>query len=442
MEVKITSARHNTHASQLQKAFTTTELVALRFEFNRFDADNSNTIDKEELRQVVKNLSGGVELSDQQLKDLMAEVDDDESGEIDWEEYLELIINLRTGRGLREGAVSGLLSRPPLVLVVEAELGHRSFVVRLLKEVRLNPQLVPQGKLDIVDFKSAAEALDFMRELPPSRKCCFCICDNHGILANKFCQDLEAECLVPPPVVYFAIRKSKGDPAPHLVQQHILKENFDAGVAQSLIETFCVAEVPRDDDEGPTTASGHLRKNGMIGGRGKQGHRGHGKKGIAKTHMVRAPKSFDRARWTGALGSLSPRALSQLAVVGGATEGTSKVYHINPVELVKIEAEKQHEIDVEEEKQRQKREGEEAIRLAEEEERLRLPVWKLLVSDGYVRTCSGLHFIETSEIEGEIETPRPPPKSPRSSGWSPRYSPRHNKLMNTSSLHNSPSSSR
>ena len=193
--------------------------VALRFEFNRFDIDNSNTIDKDELRQVVKCLSGGFELTDIQLTELMSEVDDDQSGEIDWEEYLELITNLRSGHGLRSGAISGLLSRPPLILVVEAELGHRKFVVKLLKEARLDPVLIPQREVEVVDFKSAEEALEFMRTLPPSRKCCMCICDTHGVLANKFCKDLEMECLNPPPVVFFATVAKGGDPLPHLVRK-------------------------------------------------------------------------------------------------------------------------------------------------------------------------------------------------------------------------------
>ena len=98
------SIHRNSIAAQLQKSFTTSELVALRFEFNRFDVDNSNTIDKEELRQVVKNLSDGVELSDQQLGELMAEVDDDGSGMLEFEEFLKIIKGGQNGGSDDDGS--------------------------------------------------------------------------------------------------------------------------------------------------------------------------------------------------------------------------------------------------------------------------------------------------------------------------------------------------
>jgi hypothetical protein len=437
----------NSAAQELQKAFTTSELVALRFEFNRFDVDNSNTIDKDELRQVVKNLSGGVELTDQQLTELMDEVDDDCSGEIDWEEYLELIINLRTGRGLRSGAVSGLLSRPPLVLVVEAELGHRSFVKRLLKEVKLDSQTIPQGKIEVVDYKSAEEALEFMRELPPSRKCHFCICDTHGVLADKFCHQLQTECLVPPPVIYFSTEKHTGDPVPHLVQQHVLKEEFDLRTAERLIETFCRPDHVRDDEDELTTKSGRLKKKGMIGGRSRQGHSHSGagrtfrKKNTinVKTRLVRAPKSFAKDRFTGSLSALSPRALAQLAVVGGAgNQESPRIFHVDPKAIEIEAAEQQRLIDEERARQQHQQHLEEDARRVEAEEVTRLPLWKMMVlpEGKRVRTCSGLHFVDSSVLEGEIEqTPRPPEKR-----WSPRGtrrpSPRHHRITTL----NSPSS--
>jgi hypothetical protein len=479
------SIHRNSIAAQLQKSFTTSELVALRFEFNRFDVDNSNTIDKEELRQVVKNLSDGVELSDQQLGELMAEVDDDGSGEIDWEEYLELIIALRSGRGLRAGAVSGLLSRPPLIMVVEAELGHRKFVVRLLREVRLDSDLIPQGKIEVVDFKDAESALDFMRNLPPSRKCALCICDTHGVLATKFCSDLETECLVPPPVAFFATEKHKGDPLPHLVQQYILKDNFDARTAERLVESFCIEKDSSiDHDNDPTTKSGHLRKKGMIGGRGRQGHSSGTTNGTyrkkntvaAKTRLVRAPKSFAKNRWKGALSALSPRALAQLAVVGGGGEGSAgpKVFHVDPKAKAAEEAEERRLIEEKEAQIIHENELMRQIYIEKQKELNRPPSWKLLVTKDIVRTCSGLHYVDSSTYEGEITSPRLPenngvwsPRSPRSpmspmlihlnrrseendvgnvlspvspvSPSSPnRPSPRHNKLQ---LIHSSPSQS-
>ena len=455
------SVRRDTKAARLQKSFTTSELVALRFEFNRFDVDNSNTIDAEELRQVVKNLSDGVELTDPQIAELMAEVDDDESGEIDWEEYLELIINLRTGRGLRSGAVSALLSRPPLILIVEAELGHRKFMSRLLKEANLAKFGIPQKKIDIVDYKSADEALEFMRTLPPSRKCCLCICDTHGILADKFCADLETECLVPPPVAYFATEKHKGDPLPHLVQQYILKDSFDERTVERLVEQFCVEPDIPDHDDDPTTASGHLRKKGMIGGRGR--HHGHSNstKGsgthrkkntlTVKSRLIRAPKSFAKSRWKGALSALSPRALAQLAVVGGAAEGTSKIFLANPKAKEAEEAEERRLLEEELAQRKHEEELLKQIKIAKEIEMNRLPVWKVLVSEGLVRTCSGLHYVDASAIEGEIPSPRRPetsrfspnlprtPRTPRTPRPSEQDSPRHNNLM---SLHASPSAAK
>ncbi len=432
-------AVHSSVTVGLQKHFTSTELVALRYEFNKFDADNSNSIDKHELAKVVQHL--GAELTEEQIHGLMLEIDEDDSGEIDWEEYLELMIKLRTGAGIEQGAVSGLLSRPPLIVVVEAELGQRKYLCKLLRQVKMPRHLIPQGHVEVVDFKSAELAMEYISDMPPSRRCALCVLDTHGILANKFCAALSAECLVPPPVVFFAMSKNQGDPMPHIVKRTVLKEQFDERTALQLVESFCIPDDVHDHTEGPTTKSGHLRKNGLIGGRGRRGHgRSHGHKGgsyrkganiTVKPRLVRPKNCFAKTRWKGALSALSPRALAQLSVVGTGGE-QPKVFHVS--EQWKEQDRKERE--EEEERQRLYRErkarraGEEAAARRLQEE-MALPLWKMQLADTMggtakmiaagtsprsglpldaVRTCSGLHFVGDAvrrSWEGTI--PQPPP---------------------------------
>eukprot|EP00941_MAST-03F_sp_MAST-3F-sp1_P004332 g4332.t1 len=60
--------------------------------FNSFDADNSGSIDAEELRSVLEGL--GQEPSEEELLLLIEEADEDGSGEIEFEEFIPLVKSL------------------------------------------------------------------------------------------------------------------------------------------------------------------------------------------------------------------------------------------------------------------------------------------------------------------------------------------------------------
>ena len=139
------------------------------------------------------------------------------------------------------------------------------------------------------------------------------------------------------------------------------------------------------------------------------------------------------------MSALSPRALAQLAVVGGAgNQESPRIFHVDPKAIEIEAAEQQRLIDEERARQQHQQHLEEDARRVEAEEVTRLPLWKMMVlpEGKRVRTCSGLHFVDSSVLEGEIEqTPRPPEKR-----WSPRGtrrpSPRHHRITTL----NSPSS--
>eukprot|EP00946_MAST-07B_sp_MAST-7B-sp1_P003387 g3387.t1 len=297
--------------NQMQKVFTPSQLVALRAEFNLHDADGSGEIEVAELASVVQTLGG--QLTDEQMRDLFNEVDADRSGTISWEEYLALMVSLRTGRGLRSGAVAGLLARPPLVLLVEAEKGNQKYVTKLLEAIRMPPTIVSQGRVEVVAHRTAESAMEWLLSLPPSRRIAMIIIDSHGIRADDFCARLRTEMLSTPPVVYFAAEKRGSIVLPHEVKRYVLKEQMDEHVARDLVEMFCGIEEVHDPNDVPRHASGHRKKDGMIGGRGGTGHRL--RKG---THIIRPPSVFAKSRWKGALGELSLRARQQLSEIGGA----------------------------------------------------------------------------------------------------------------------------
>lgn len=63
----------------------------LRLVYDFFDVDKSGTMDYDELKKACKIL--GFSLKKQEIKKLLAEVDNDKSGQIDFNEFLEFIIS-------------------------------------------------------------------------------------------------------------------------------------------------------------------------------------------------------------------------------------------------------------------------------------------------------------------------------------------------------------
>jgi len=96
----------NARRADIERMFTRVQLEALREQFDEADADNSDSIDANELMAVCQSL--GENLSMKQVKALIAEVDDDGSGEIEWEEYL-IIMGKKRNDAMKKG--SGLFQK-------------------------------------------------------------------------------------------------------------------------------------------------------------------------------------------------------------------------------------------------------------------------------------------------------------------------------------------
>ena len=96
----------NARRADIERMFTRVQLEALREQFDEADADNSDSIDANELMAVCRSL--GENLSMKQVKALIAEVDDDGSGEIEWEEYL-IIMGKKRKDAMKKG--SGLFQK-------------------------------------------------------------------------------------------------------------------------------------------------------------------------------------------------------------------------------------------------------------------------------------------------------------------------------------------
>ena len=96
----------NARRADIERMFTRVQLEALREQFDEADADNSQSIDANELMTVCQKL--GENLSMKQVQQLIAEVDDDQSGEIEWEEYL-LVMGKKRDEAMKKG--SGLFQK-------------------------------------------------------------------------------------------------------------------------------------------------------------------------------------------------------------------------------------------------------------------------------------------------------------------------------------------
>ncbi|CAE7646713.1 CMD1 [Symbiodinium sp. KB8] len=75
--------------------FTEEERVAYRVVFDKYDADGSGAVDGAELKSVFAEC--GQQLTDEEVKDLMQEFDDDGNGELEFKEFLEMMSKLVAG---------------------------------------------------------------------------------------------------------------------------------------------------------------------------------------------------------------------------------------------------------------------------------------------------------------------------------------------------------
>lgn len=69
--------------------------MAYRVVFDKYDADGSGAVDGVELKSVFSEC--GQELTDEEVKDLMKEFDNDGNGELDFKEFLAMMSKLVAG---------------------------------------------------------------------------------------------------------------------------------------------------------------------------------------------------------------------------------------------------------------------------------------------------------------------------------------------------------
>merc|ERR1711885_98860 len=65
------------------------QIEEIREAFNLFDADNSGAIDVRELKAAMRAL--GFEVKKEELKKMIADIDNDGNGDIDFQEFLEMM---------------------------------------------------------------------------------------------------------------------------------------------------------------------------------------------------------------------------------------------------------------------------------------------------------------------------------------------------------------
>jgi centrin-1 len=83
-----------------KNGLTEDEVLEIKEAFDLFDGDKSGHIDKEELRQALKNL--GIDTKNQTLQNMMADLDQDGSGKIDFDEFISMMTAKMSDRDTRE----------------------------------------------------------------------------------------------------------------------------------------------------------------------------------------------------------------------------------------------------------------------------------------------------------------------------------------------------
>jgi calcium-binding protein CML len=82
------------------KALNNEQIARLKEVFDHFDADGSGSIDAGELRNVFQSM--GTEVSEQEMEDMIAGVDDDGSGQIEFQEFMVLMCSNFGSRSFEE----------------------------------------------------------------------------------------------------------------------------------------------------------------------------------------------------------------------------------------------------------------------------------------------------------------------------------------------------
>jgi len=98
---KNTTKKPEFNAKNYEKnGLTEDEVMEIKEAFDLFDTDKSGQIDKEELKQALKNL--GIDAKNQTLTNMMNDLDKDGSGQIDFDEFIDMMTAKMSDRDTRE----------------------------------------------------------------------------------------------------------------------------------------------------------------------------------------------------------------------------------------------------------------------------------------------------------------------------------------------------
>lgn len=188
---------HTERLARVRSEFTPAQLLCLRMEFNHFDDDGSKTIDRNELRKIVKSM-GGHHVKDSDIDSIFQKIDTDNSGDIDWMEYLSMMLRLREGEADKE--VSQFMERDPIILIVLQSKEASAFVDGMVCAAAEAARF----KVKVCSVQSAKAGLSFMMNLPPGRRVCMIICDfeMHPFDGRWFLQQLKANVFFAPPCIF------------------------------------------------------------------------------------------------------------------------------------------------------------------------------------------------------------------------------------------------
>nr|KAJ3418153.1 hypothetical protein HK105_000273 [Polyrhizophydium stewartii] len=111
-----------------------------------FDLDGSGTIDVDELGEVMKSM--GIEVSEKEIRAMMAQIDDDGSGEISVTEFVQLMATVRTRGG---------------VIETEADIREAFQLVDADGDGFISPQDLAQAFLSVGEKITFEQAVDMVR---------------------------------------------------------------------------------------------------------------------------------------------------------------------------------------------------------------------------------------------------------------------------------------
>ena len=202
----------------------------------------------------------------------------------------------------------GLLSKPPMVLIIDESYHFRSYLRHIIKEsCRLEFQ--KGHDVEIVEAKSGMEAIEVMMSIPQSRRFSFIMVteEMRPLRGTEFCHDIQELVFNCPPIFMFSDRKLRKRPP--RVMKIFTKAAFRHRDARTLLRDYCE---PHRTPQKRGLYSGGVplrQQNARISSKGRLGD------GTIdyKPSPPRPQSSFSKSRWRkNGISRLHPRVLQKV----------------------------------------------------------------------------------------------------------------------------------